>query len=530
MSIAGVLLCTTLTRGHDWGDDFSAYIMQARSLVEGNPREFCEANRFTIQHSSWGIGPVAYPWGYPVLLAPLYAAFGVNMIALKLVGALSFLIFLPLLFIGFRKYHSPFWLLCLVCLFSLNPTLLAFSDHILSDMPFLLCSTFTVLLTGTLIVERRRLISPVCDRILLGASMAVSFFIRTNGLLLLITLGITQFIVLAQRRWRAGISNADGSTLFNSFIPRDRAAAQGYFLAFLPYAIFLSSTALWSAVFPEGGSSHMNDLRQISVHSIVKNLRYYIILPADFFDGAPFCHLLYAASVPCVIVGVIRRYRSDYHIITYLILTFLLLILWPSIQGLRFLFPALPFYMSFMMTGVEAFQTGTTAAGISWRRVASVLTVFLVLSFFGIRSIGNAYSNITHHRETSCGPFIATSKSMFSFIRQDTEPGSTVVFFKPRVMRMMTGRTSFMTTKTADLSSVDYLCLYLGQDAYNQVSPDAISDYSRQGSAQLIFENIHFRVYRLTKDRTTSRIDVQQAPCYLADSTHKDNRSISAAQ
>jgi hypothetical protein len=50
---------STLTRGHEWGDDFAAYTMQAQSILNGNASEFIERNSFTIFESSFQIGPVA---------------------------------------------------------------------------------------------------------------------------------------------------------------------------------------------------------------------------------------------------------------------------------------------------------------------------------------------------------------------------------------------------------------------------------------------------------------------------------------
>ncbi|PYV38351.1 MAG: hypothetical protein DMG09_12215, partial [Acidobacteria bacterium] len=70
--IASLFLgASTLTRGHDWGDDFASYIMQAGSILSGRTREFVEHNSFTIFESSSQIGPVAYPWGYPLILSPI---------------------------------------------------------------------------------------------------------------------------------------------------------------------------------------------------------------------------------------------------------------------------------------------------------------------------------------------------------------------------------------------------------------------------------------------------------------------------
>src|SRR6185295_1239175 len=81
---------STLTRGHEWGDDFASYIMQAQSIVNGRTKEFVEHNAFTISESSILIGPVAYPWGYPLLLTPALILRGVHPLTLKLPGLFFF--------------------------------------------------------------------------------------------------------------------------------------------------------------------------------------------------------------------------------------------------------------------------------------------------------------------------------------------------------------------------------------------------------------------------------------------------------
>ena len=81
LASACLLAIGTLNNGQDWGGDFSSYIMQAESLAEGSPKAFIETNQFSMEHSSRHIAPVAYPWGYPAMLAPVYAVAGQDMLA-----------------------------------------------------------------------------------------------------------------------------------------------------------------------------------------------------------------------------------------------------------------------------------------------------------------------------------------------------------------------------------------------------------------------------------------------------------------
>ncbi len=517
ISITALLAWSGLTTGHNWGDDFSAYIMQAKSITEGRPLAFIDANRFTIERSSFPIGPVAYPWGFPALLAPIYALFETNMIALKSVGVVCFLLFLFLLWTGFRKYHSDFWRLVLLCLFAINPALLRFMDNILSDIPFLLVSTFSVLLIGRLVIERRQLISPVCDQLLLGAVIAAAFFIRFNGILLLITLGLTQFIVLIGSVYGPDATHRQFLAGLKRLFSTKGAAARYLGLNILSYVSFVSFVLAWQALLPESDNRIANGIHVFSMGgvwiAIIKhNLHYYIDLPAAFFDGAPDTYLLYGASIPLAVTGAISRSRSDYHIIVYFILTFLLYILhsismygdfpytffdWPPTNGLRFLFPILPFYMSFVLLSLEKYEVGVVEPERLLRKGICILPILLVLLYFGKESVRHAFGNLARHRANLSGPFVETSISMFSFIKNNTPAESTVVFFKPRLMRMMTGRRSLMINNIGELSDGAYVCLYQRDGASSdQISPDGVEILTKRGAIKTVYKNQDFVIYQ----------------------------------
>src|SRR5215831_5413914 len=517
VSISALLLWSGLTNGHDWGDDFSGYVMQAKSITEGRPREFIEANRFTIEQSSVPIGPLAYPWGFPALLAPFYAVFGLNMIALKSVGIISFLLFLLLLWSGFRKYHSDFWRLVLLCLFAINPMLLRFTDNVLSDIPFLLVSTFSILLIGRLVIERRQLISPACDQLFLGAAIAAAFFIRANGILLLITLGLTQFITLirsiygpnaAHRQFLAGLMR-----LFST----KHGAVRYLRLNMLPYVCFASFVFAWQTFLPKGGSAYPLAIGSVSMAILKQTVHYYIELPAAFFDVVPDTRLLYGASIPLLIIGAINRYRFDYHIIVYATLTLFLYIVysaalydsfpfisfnWPPTGGLRFLFPIIPFYISFVLSSLERYALGVVEPAQVVRKLLCIFPILLVLLYFGKRSVSDAFGNLRQNRASFSGPFVETSMSMFSYIKDNTEPDSTIIFFKPRAMRMMTGRRSLMANKVSELSRGDYLSFYRRNG--DQISPDDVRCLTEKGTIQPVYKNQDFIVYRLRESHNNA--------------------------
>ena len=135
-----------LTVGHYWGGDFSAYIMQAQSILDGTVQQFIEENTFTIKNTLPGLGPILYPWGYPVLILPAIYFFGINLLAIKAINFLFFLLFLICVYFLFVYRLSKFKLFILLCLFAFSPVLLYSHDFILSDIPFLFFSTLSILL------------------------------------------------------------------------------------------------------------------------------------------------------------------------------------------------------------------------------------------------------------------------------------------------------------------------------------------------------------------------------------------------
>lgn len=500
IGIGAVLLYGVITSGQDWGDDFAAYITQAKSLTDGTTAEYVEANRFTINESSRIIGPVTYPWGMPLLLAPVYAWFGLNFFAMKLVIAFFYLLFLGLLSSGFRKMHGPFWLLCLIGLFAFNPAMLDTTNDIESDIPFLLISTATVLFIRKSIVMRERVVSPVGDALLLGTIIAIASFFRTTGVLLLATLFCTQAIVLLQPFWIARKGQGFSASIKTGIQLLRRIKARDIGLLSMPYVVYFVLMSAWHALFPYDGSAYIRLLEKLTPGTIKYHLEYYATLTVDFYKGAPFPLLIYLASLPLLVLGALRRYRTDYPMIAYAAISLILYIVWPDIQGLRFMYPLLPFYISFVLTGLETLSGAATSRRPALRKTLCALPVVLVALSFLVHSSATARTNLLNDRQSPNDAFTEATHDMFAFIETNTEPDSTIAFFKPRLMHMMTGRQSLLITTVPELPKADYFCLYTVR-LYRQMPFEEVYQQAERGTIGLIYENNDFKIYRVTADR-----------------------------
>jgi 4-amino-4-deoxy-L-arabinose transferase-like glycosyltransferase len=464
--ISALLSILTLTRGHLWWDDFASYIMQAQSLLKGSPADFVQHNRFTIENSSYAPGPIAYPWGFPAILAPLLAIFGMKIVGLKLVNTFFYLLFL-LVFYFLARSRLPWGsALLVVAILAFNPAMLAAHDLILSDIPFLFFSTLAILL-----IESQAGISSPRLAVLTGLLIFIAFSLRTNGLLLLVPLFVSQVL---------------------SF--KSPAPASGKRWYFLPYIVFLALFLLLKLALPGGQESYFTHFSLFSPSRLLHNLLYYVALPSDLVRAIPLGLLFLWLAVLFFAVDLFVNFRRNRVFLSYMAASLALFIVWPETQGLRFLFPLLPLFLLISAEGllfVKERLRGKAAQVFPWAAFALV-ALFLLLSL-GV-STRKAWANLKQGREIN-GPFDPVSRQMFEFIRDDTPSGSVIIFFKPRLMRLLTGRDSFMTQRCDDLARGDYIVLHEKQGSNGQIGDLSVCP---SATYPIVFNNQRFTVYQVT--------------------------------
>ena len=459
----------TLTRGHPWWDDFAGYLLQAKSILTWTMGDYIRHNTFTIENSSYPPGPVAYPWGFPLLLAPVYAVFGANPLALKLVGLCFFMVFLLSAAYLARTRLPETEALLLTAVLAFAPALLAANDLILSDIPFLAFSTISLVL-----IERYSERGAKRLGALLGASIFMAFFLRANGILLLAPLLIS-LLITYWPNWRAALSQAAG-----------------------PLLLFIGLALLQFLLFPGGQSSYFSHFSMFSAHRLLENVNYYLWLPFMTFDQVPGGGILYPLLIIFGCISLYRHGRRDAALHIYSLLTILLFIVWPERQGLRFIYPVLPFLF---ISGFDGMRLFVESVRKSWQVPAEkMLRGFwwvVVLVFLGISS-WSAFQVTAGGREIN-GPFDQYSKQMYAFIRENTPSESVMIFVRPRALRLFTDRDAFMTDRCSDLLKGDYLILHLKMEANGQISPDKIQSCGPAIKLEETFQNKRFIVYKINQ-------------------------------
>ncbi|MGZ9163898.1 MAG: ArnT family glycosyltransferase [Anaerolineales bacterium] len=461
-----------LTRGHEWGDDFASYIMQAKSILEGKTQEFVENNAFTIFESSSQIGPVAYPWGYPLILTPVYAIKGDSPLALKLPGLFFFAGFLICLYLLMKNRLARIESLLLVSLFAFNPMLIDFLDQILSDIPFLFFSTVTLFLMTN---EKKR---GTLDYILIGGVIACAFFIRTTGILLLASfLAVESFKVWFHRTNRESVKK----TLWNVSI------------------VCVTFGLLWGVyalLFPGGGESYFAQYQAFQIETVPGFISGYFHLFSLFFGEAAIWKYLYFVLFIFFLMGLWIRRKAEPVFIIFFLLWMILLSTWPYWQGARFIFPLLPIFIYFTFQGMK---TAISKLPEKYHRIGQGIFHgfwLLIIGIFLFNSSIRAYNNAKNGRNIN-GPFDPVSSEVYSYIKEETSPDSILIFFKPRAMRLMTDRDTLMINQCEGLVKGDYIILSKKVGENNQVPPERIDSCSLP--LDNVFENRRFILYEILK-------------------------------
>lgn len=461
----------TLRRGHDWGDDFAWYILQAKSVLQGTTDEFMEQSTFTNGQSTTHLGPLAYPWGYPLILAPVYAVKGISPLALKLPGLFFFAGFLASLYLLMRARLTENESLLIVALFAFNPLLIQFLDQILSDIPFLFFSTLSLLLMTQ---PGRRSHLQLAG---IGAAIFFTTFLRVTGILLLGCFLLVQVFRLLKHR---------GDRAHAVRILRD---------SMIVGMVFIGLWILSLLSFPSGGESYLSQYASLTETAREMVPAYFNIF-SSFFGSSPGWRYLYYLLIIFFLLGAWIRRHQERLFLLFFGFWMVVHVTYPYWQGPRYIFPLLPIFIYFAFAGMK-FLVHQLPEQYSFigRRGLYVFWSLIALIFI-VKSSTNAYHNLQNNRSIS-GPFDPFSVEVYTYIREKTPPESVLIFFKPRVMVMMTERPTIMSTECERMWKGDYLVLSRKVGANQQIPPEDI-DTCNLPLDQLL-KNNRFVVYQIRK-------------------------------
>jgi hypothetical protein len=494
-----LLNVVSFKNGHSWGGDFAEYVGLARSLVDGTVDDFMSHHRYRIEHSTLWADTKDLYWGISFLLSPVYYFFGMDIHVMKIYLYIFFLLSLVVIFLLFKNKLHNYQPLLLVAIIGFNPYFFDFKDDIGTDIPYLFTSLLSLYLINRIVVLNRIWANSYASYLAIGISIFLSYFIRPVAIVLLPTLFLVQY---ARAR--------SSSIPLRRFIFSDKYK----FIPYVTFLIFMLASRLalpGDVIAGHGGLIFGNSLSMI-----ILNIKYYLAGPATYFPYFSItCHvfgcgydkihlILYIIILAGLILGVIHNRREDYLFIVYIIFNIIVLVIFPG-RDKRLLMPIYPFLLYFIFVGFSRISLSCALSSKYNIKKMNLVYIFAVgLMMVSLADISHAtYKNLVFNRtEVMDGPYTSDSIKMFNYITANTTEEDSIIFFKPRVMSLYTGRKSFVMNSenfTPDMA-------FNTEAKYVVINKTKYIDYDLtledfQGTLDCEFENDSFFICDLNKSR-----------------------------
>ncbi|MEO5899671.1 MAG: hypothetical protein ABIR68_06015 [Ilumatobacteraceae bacterium] len=435
--VAVAALAAALHRdGLGWGDDYTLYLRQAKSLVDGNVGQVIADNHFNVANAAKpGFSPYVYPWGWPILLAPFLRWWGLDAAKLKLVEVACLCGFLAVFHAVVRRRTGEGagrWVaLGVVATIGTTLAYLQHTDELLSEFPYL----FAVALTLWWLDRCRRngngpldvpLAVPLDQAgrnrlIVLGLLAMAVFNIRREGLAMIVAIAATH-LVESRGRWRR----------------LDWRAVATPYVSFIVGVVALQAM-LPSALAPEYAGS--------GLHQTWSKLRGSFKVAFGEQLGFDHLHGIGLVVVLALVVGgIVLRLSThaadDIGLVVFAIVSMTIVGMIPAVAD-RYLLAVTPFAVYFGAQAIAAVRLPHHAG--RWAAVGALgaLTVLHVTKLPDpIRAIQHANESGT----VQDGPLSAYAQAGFDAVRHHTHESDVVAFFKARSMTYFTGRRAVQSS------------------------------------------------------------------------------------
>jgi 4-amino-4-deoxy-L-arabinose transferase-like glycosyltransferase len=407
---------------YDLGGDSAQYIILAESVSQG--KGFRMINYPGEPFSFY------YPPVFPLLLSPIIYFFGRNFYLMHLLVA--FLGYLSLFFLYriFKKYSSKKISIVTIVFFALNWAFILYSsNYILSDIPYLFLSSFTLVMAAYYI-EKPSFLNK--EGILVVFGLILSYFTRYVGLTLFLGLLITLVLINKEAKLKK--------------------------IAFIG-GIFLSVFIIWHILRilnPDYLTHHFKQLFLINPYApykgslfahpiyfilrFIEGVNYYCrLLPEVFFFRFIKHSVFLKESLSILIIGLTllglwyKFQKNKECVFHYYFLLYLLLIFfWPFKEGIRFVLPILPFIFFYFFAGLERIL------GFLTMKVAYPFFLILICSFF-IFNILSLQVLFTNYSIRNLPRGFKNFMSLLSWAKDNLHPEAIVLSRKPTVTYFYTG-------------------------------------------------------------------------------------------
>ncbi len=447
----------------DWGGDFAMYINEAMNIAHF---QSIDDTHYIYNENAPMLGPGIYPAGFPLMLAPICFLFGNNISVFIIYMSLLLIITALVIYVFFKDFFSAPVAAILTLTIVYNPWMLSFKNEVLADIPFTL---FFIL---TLVFYLKK--APAW---LTGIVMGFAILVKTAGFVLPVGFVLYYFYNLVKRKRYPGL-------VFTAI----------YAVIF----VFVLNTVL---KMPLGLGLYSGNFDFSSLkHNILINISLYIEIYQSFFyrvlhDWKFIMLVTRSAMLTFLIIGIINV-KKDLIYFIFVAYVFLLLVYPYHSSGFRFLLPVMPLLLLFALYGFKS---------IKWRYKVDkrLIVIFAALVLLG-QYFPETVKLIEKRVEILPGPQQKSSKEAFDFIKKNTVDGDVILFTKPRVLALYTGRNAVCNEISDSSKKLEELLknknvkyILTNSDLSNKAAERFLKQNGDK--VDLIWQNTKFKFYRINQ-------------------------------
>lgn len=390
-----------INSSHNWGGDFALYISQAQALITGQSTTLYEASKLGCEASYYRMNPDLYPPGFPILLTPAVALFGVNFWVFKCIIILCYLATLLVVYALFKRIASNTQAIVCTALMATSTVFIQYSNYVLADIPAMLWIMLGFYLHNKWADENCS--NSYLKQIILATICVFAYQTKSLSIVLFLAITLHQlFIKFNQNRVKS-------------------------------IAVFIISFILLNAIvkllYPHSGAGYQQQASTITWQTIQANLIYYSNAPKWFLYNS---NLWLWLTWPMMIVGAVASFKIHRVYVFFMLMQLTALVIWPFQEGVRFIFILIPFYFLFAMLGYNY-----VASKFHIQRYA--LLVFLGVLMYSFYA---SVKLISQPLKTDDEITSADAQALFNFVNAHTKSTDKLIFFKPNVLRLLAQRES----------------------------------------------------------------------------------------
>lgn len=484
------LLFLNIKQSHDWGDDFASYIHQAKNIVEGIPQT---SLGYVLNTNAPGIGPPAYPIGFPLLLAPVFYFSGNSIAAFTAFLSMLLIITALLMFRYFKFYFTTLTSFFLVLIIVYNPWTLNFKMEVMSEIPFTLFLMMIIVL-----YRSRNEKSSYLFYAFIGFLGGYLMSVRAAGLAFIAVIVIDIIYCFLKFRKKQIDFSAFRKTELQKITMIVSALITYTMLNVVLFRMPSSGFLYYTSVFT------FDSLSQ----KIRDNLAYNFLVIKGFFNtenaGWQFLPVFtQSAMLTFAVIGYFKKIFSKIDFIDLLVtFYFFFILVYPyGNAGFRFILPIAPVILYYAVITVKDVKIPFT---LIKRKYVIILFGLLMLVQYkvGIQRITREQDDVLW------GPQEDNAAEAFSYIKENVPENALVDFVKPRALALYAERNGYHmepnqpTEKIREnivKANIDYI-LYT-EEPINFVPEDSLKKFVSLPNNHLECEwyNSKFWLYKVIK-------------------------------